>query len=500
MAGDVRNGTVGAAGLVWNDRAGATDVEGCWLWGAVAAAVLTPPVLWFALTESDGILSASQATILAAGHFPLAALTVGYAFVQFRRTRDLFHPSVIGAVTFAVFHVLLNPVILSDYSVQQSAQEDAIWGLMLRAYGVVAVAWIGYVLGHAWLSGGPAVRGHAGVLRLPRTDLFLVVGLVFVLIGVIGNAGSVGGFETYLQKILRFWERSDLYMERSLDGNHEKWTCLAKFLAPGILVLAHGLHLKLGRASSVGLLACMLAVGAVANLLLGCANGARGSMLMMAFLGLPLMNHVVKTSKLGWSFIRGIRMRRFVLLAVGLLLASYLLGRARDVGEGATGELSWNSATRFAFAYLTNFRGTYRAAVAVNDWGTANGETLLGGAKNMLGGETPPRTETEMPNRVWIHANEGNARYGPPAEFYFNYGWIGVFVGMAVVGALVKSFSLLYARTFFGETLSNGILAAFLAFSAYFVVIANLSYLPPYFVLHSAPYYFILWAFQRVAC
>ena len=156
--------------------------------------------------------------------------------------------------------------------------------------------------------------------------------------------------------------------------------------------------------------------------------------------------------------------------------------------------------SRMATHYLSNYNGTLRSVCEVETNGIANGMTAFAGIQGLLGGATPRRTEDELRDR-WTITTEGkNARYGPPADLYFNFGWAGLFLGSIFFGLVVCSFSALYQHALALPTASGGILAVFTSFNANFLILGNLSGIPPHFVYYSLPFYVVFFFMNRIKC
>jgi oligosaccharide repeat unit polymerase len=450
---------------------------------AVATLLIGLPCL-----QGNPLYSDEQTLTILSVHFVVLCFPMTYATRVFQKTRDFFHPSLIAAATFLIFQVLVNPVIYGEPRVLASRNLDIgsdtlRTATILHSYFVLFIAWCAYVVG-----GRCPPQANRGRRLIDRTStrLFFALAAAFVILGIIGNIGIIGGVGTYLSKMARPWERWSEYEEGSTEGG-TKWTILMRFLPVGLVVLAYGIYLyyKLRPRAVFGL----LFGAAAANLFLSCASGGRGTMLSTALYGIVLVNHTIR--KLSAKVLASI-------VAV-IVVFSFILGQLRGAAYFQTDVVYVDNSVlvQFGSLYLSNYLGTLTLVAQVEREGTIHGATAFSGMTGLLGGPNPLTTEMEVWYRVTGRRITENPRYGAPGELYFNFGLPGVIIGMFLVGVLVAKLAQAYERAAHDISLGGGMLAVYAAFTANFIMIANLSYMPPYFTFQSVPFYVLFWLYRR---
>jgi len=459
---------------------------------AVALSGLATVLVGVPVLLGGRLYSEEQAVLLLAVHFVALTIPTAHLLGAYEKHRDFFHPSFIAAFTFIVFQLVLNPVIYGDALVLTYRKLDGTSSTLrtetvIHSYAVVTAAWIAYAAGCRLLPGWRA--GAQAAWARPSTRLFLVVGIAFVLVGVLGNLGVIGSVGSYLVKMTRPWERWAEWEEAGQEGG-TKWAIMMRFLPVGLLVLAYGLYLR--RQGRPALLYALVIAASLANVVLSSATGGRGTMLLTAFYGIVLVNHSA----------RRLSFHTLVLTFLGLTAVAFVMGQLRAAAYyQTTATFSGVDAfLRFLSMYLSNYLGTLTLVFFVEQEGITHGSTAWAGLTGLLGGPTPLTTQAEVWYRLTGFRSSINPRYGPPGELYFNYGWLGLIVGMLLIGLTVQLLARRYDAAREDRSVAGGLLAVFAAFTANFVMIGNLSYLPPYFTYYSLPFYLVFWLFRRRLC
>ena len=418
----------------------------------------------------------------------------------YRTYRDFMHPAVFGSLTFLIFHIFFNPIAITDVNVLQmrgfilSEWSGFIDSIML-SYILIAVSWFSYCLGLSWGHYRVQVRPTPEMRSPPLTCAFLFVGLGYIAVGIIGNAAVLGGLSEYILKMLHFYERSQMREIANLFGG-TKFTIMQKFLPPGLVLLALGFWVY--RKGSNVMLIVMLSLASFSNVLLSCATGGRGSFLKVFFYSIPLFN----------AYIKRLTLKTFILFSGGLIAVSFILGGLRsaseygDLNSNLISGLVWNmdKFVGFIARYLTNFVGTMTLVDQVRVNGVSWGQTAFSGLTGLLGGTTPLTTQGEVWWRIAGKFSAVNPRYGPPGELFFNFGWLGVIIGMALIGYCVGRLGKVYTHSISERSVRGGMMIIFASFTANFLIIGNLQYLPPYFIFFLTPFYFVFFYFRHRRC
>lgn len=430
------------------------------------------------------------AVALLVGMLQLVALVLplGHTLSRFAQVKDAMDPIVVAGATYTIFHilfaplVLLTPSLLAHRGLHLLTRDDLLVATIV-SYVVLILAWIGYLVG---LRGG-TFFSFRSTTRRAITPTFVFVGAAFVILGLIGNIGILGGIGTYFAKVPFFYERWTVYEEHSVYGG-TKWYILMRFLPVGLLILAYGGYRIMARSSRRPWLLVGLLTGAsVANVFLSSASGGRGLMLWTALFSVIVYNHAL-----------GPLSRRSLLTTLfGLGVLAYVMGQLRGASYyGTTSVFAATAAvTQFAGLYLTNYVGTLALAHEVVASGTVQGATAFAGLTGLLGGSTPLTTQAEMWFRLTGSYEGSNPRYGLPGELFFNFGYLGVVLGMALVGLAVGAMTRWRAARM-DRSVPSVLVAVFVAFSAHFLMTANMSYLPPYFTYYAAPFYLVFALFM----
>lgn len=440
--------------------------------------------------------------------FSLHCLVVLFPIMQavklYQETQDLFFPGFVAALTFAIFHVMNNMSVLSApfllLARKLPVESTPLRIVVIESYVVVFVAWLSYWFGYHVIQIFKIkrpLRSPPVVRRSLTTPFYLVVSVVFIGLGILGNMIPLGGLSQYLHKMSYFFTREQEYVEFMQWGG-TKYTIAQKFLPVGLTLLVYGYSLQ-KRLTALPQLS-LFALAAVANLFLSCSSGGRGTLLMVAFYAIILINYSITRLKF----------RHLVIVLLPLMIFTFVLGIARSVfyyggiGTDVLTLLRENLTTelkRFSGLYFTNYLGTLSLVQEVQTYGVAWGTTAFAGITGLLGGPTPVSTQSEIWYRLTGRYEGVNPRYGPPGELYFNFGFVGVIIGMFCIGILVKWMSDFYQACIERpQTVANGILIIFIVHTAHFVMIANLNYLPPYFTYFSAPFYLVFFLFRRIKC
>jgi len=411
---------------------------------------------------------------------------------------DFMHPAVVGCLTFIVFHILFNTIAITQLDLLSTrgflvSQSSDFMSTIFLSYAVLACAWLSYHIGSTLFPHHETSHFTSKVDPTHLTLRFSAIGVGFIIIGMIGNIAILGGLDPYFDKMAQFYERWDVWEISSAHGGF-KWTIMMKFLPVGLVLLAFGTALYT-RSGKIGL-TTLLFVAALANIFLSSATGGRGTTLAVAFYALPLLN----------SYVKRFTVKMLVLSSAILIGFSYVLGtlRAAAYYGTLTGRSLIDLAADidkfvgFIARYLTNFIGTLTLVSEVKQSGVVWGRTLFAGLTGLLGGETPLTTQVELWWRIRSQFITVNPRYGPPGELFFNFGWPGVIIGMALIGLTVSFLSRMYTSASSQQSIASGIMIIFAATTANFIVIANLSYIPPYFTFYAVPFYFVLWYFRKV--
>lgn len=434
-------------------------------------------------------------------YFLMLIIPLTFAFQHFFRERNLLHPTFVASLTFAVFHVAFSPLtycnVLEMAHVRLDEQNPA-YEIFLT-YLVLLTAWFGLLCGQfiVKLFGQTKNRKHRA--NFPITSWYLVLGLAFIAIGVLGNIGIIGGVANYLAKMRYFYASSDAAREIMYSGA-TKYRIAQGFLPVGIVLIIYGRVIR--HPTSRLKLFGMFFFGTVTNLMLACSTGGRGKMLLVAFYAIVLWNHSLATQILPSTLMNRITPRQLRRVVGILITVAYILGIARGSHHYGTEARIFDSRkiSRMVTHYLSNYNGTLRSVCEVETSGIVNGMTAFAGVQGLLGGATPRRTEDELRDR-WTITTEGlNARYGPPADLYFNFGWTGLFLGSMFFGIILGCLSKLHEHALALPTASAGLLAVFTSFNANFLMLGNLSSFPAHFVYYSLPFYLVFFLMNRVRC
>jgi len=414
--------------------------------------------------------------------------------------KDLLQPAIVASSTFIVFHMLLNPIAIANLDVfimrgMLVSVTPEFMASVIMSYAVVAVAWFSYYVGSCLILRNTVEQSDMVVSSSVLSLAFLVIGGAYVGVGIIGNISVLGDFDIYVDKMLHFYERWETWEIANIHGGF-KWIIMMKFLPAGLILLALGSWLYNGGGRAR--LFILLFIAAVANVFLSSATGGRGSTLMVAFYSIPLLN----------AYVKRFSVKMFIQFSGVLVLVSYMLGVMRaasyyNVMEGRSLInlfVSLDQVIAFIVRYLTNFVGTITLVNEVRQTGIIWGKTAFAGLTGLFGGLTPVTTELEVWWRLKGQYVTVNPRYGPPGELYLNFGWIGLIIGMILVGLVVAVLSRMYAKALSRKGISAGMIIVFTSFTAYFLVIANLSYIPAYFTFFSVPFYFVFLFFRNRLC
>lgn len=475
---------------------------------AISAVVLsicaTLVVMWIPDWASSDYFTTERVVLLGTLQFLCLVLPFWSCLVAYRRYRDLFCPILIAGVTFIVFHLLLNPTVI--YGLREHPQIHNIGiGIyvgsahdfinpVVTTYLILLIAWISFVVGYKLLpERNPSYEDNFNGKR--ATLLFLVIGFSYVLFGVIANYSIMGGLHSYLAKMVHFYSRPDEWIEANLSGGM-KWTIMMKFLPVGLIILALGLWLYLKTSKRMFVL--FLIVASVANVFFNCSTGGRGRALTALFFSIILIN----------KYVRQFTMKRLLISFFVLAALAFVLGVMRattyygTVDAFSFAELiqEGTKLAEFIVKYLTNTVGTIVLVNEVDISGIFFHKTAFAGLTGLLGGPTPLTTQEEIWWRTMGEFKVGNARFGPPGELYFNYGLLGVIVGFVLIGLLISIFTRAYVNNRSNVSVYGGLVAVYTAFTAHFVILANLSYLPPYFTFFSVPFYAAYFAFRYRKC
>lgn len=458
-----------------------------WVLSFLLSASLTA-IVGFQIREVFGLDAVLAVCSL---HFVALFLPLGHTLGRLIRLRDPLDPTFVAGATFVVFHVLFNPLVLVTPALLAHRGLDTLdaAGLVTvtsTAYVVLIVSWLAYLGGLHFTF----MRPFRSVRRSGSTPMFLFVGAAFVILGVIGNIGFLGGgLGLYLQKMPKFYERWSVYEDNSVYGG-TKWEILMRFLPVGAVMMAYGGYLTFDPARRRRLLLIgLLSTAAFANVFLSCATGGRGILLWSAIFAVIVYNHVKGP----------ISLRSVAVLLGAMLVLAFILGQLRAASYYGTNPVfdAISQVSQFAGLYLTNFVGTLALVREVLASGTVGGHTAFGGLTGLFGGTTPLTTQAEIWYRLTGSYAGSNPRYGLPGELFFNFGWLGVIIGMALLGATIKGLTRWKeART--DASLASTFVAVFVVFSAQFLMIANMDYIPPYFTYFSAPFYSMFLLFRGV--
>lgn len=466
------------------------------LLSAIATLVLGAPPLFSASSP----FNYSEAALILTIHFIVLTFPILYAFVIYHRTKDLFFPSFVAAITFALFHVMNNPSVLSTPFLLASRDLRMDGGqlasIVIKSYFLLFVAWSSYLAGYFTLHNRSYTWSVRGMAPNVSTPLYFSVGLVFVSIGIIGNAIPLGGLDAYFAKMAHFYTRDKEYIQ-FIQWGGTKYVIAQKFLPVGLVMLAYGygIRKKLNKRK----LLIALCLISLANIFLSCASGGRGAMLLVAFYAIILYNY--KYTRLT---IRSLLLILLIIFSLafflGILRAQIFFGGDLSSAVEVLKNNMGMQLKRFSGFYLTNYLGTITLVNEVQKSGIDWGYTAFAGLTGLFGGPAPITTQAEIWYRFTGSYEGANPRYGPPGELYFNFGWFGVIIGMFCIGMFVSFLSKVYRKSKQQKTLANGLIAIFVVMTARFIIIANLSYIPPYFTYLATPFYLIFILFRKVKC
>lgn len=464
--------------------------------------VLTLCVAYLAFMKEDFVVSNWWLSTVCIAHFLALVLPVDYAIRTYRSRRDVFDPAFISSLSFILNNMVFNLLVLGSMEALQSrnlydVHTDEFAGTIVLSYAVTFVSWCSFIIG--FLYGCkllPADRRKTDGVngKTTITPLYLFVGLSFILIGILGNIGAMGSVSSYLSKTVNFYERSIIYEEIMEVSGSMKLDIAMRFLPIGLVLL--GLGYALSRNIAGKGMNFLLILLAGMNILLNSATGQRSSTLSAFFLSGILMNYSTKRFKF----------QTLILGIAGTASISFVLGGLRDAAYFGINPFIYITDglfpyfEHFATHYMTNYLGTLTLVNEVNTTGIVYGQTAFAGLTGLLGGPTPLTTQAEIFYRITGEYKTINPRYGPPGELFFNFGWIGVVIGMMFIGLLVAFFAIQYRKQNYELTVSNGFFAIFVAITSWFIMIANLSYVPPHFTYYAVPYYLIFFAFRRRKC
>ncbi|MBN2569756.1 MAG: oligosaccharide repeat unit polymerase [Deltaproteobacteria bacterium] len=471
---------------------------------ALIALVATTAVMLIPSWSSSDYFTTDRVLTIGVLQFACLLLPVRSCMSAYRRHKDFFNPYLIAAMTFAVFHVLMNPIVI--YGLREIPEVTQIgigrdlgpafslYNVAVRSYLVLIVSWISFIAGYRLLSRDDRHLCFKEV-NGDTTDIFLMLGICFVLIGWIANYGIMEGLSAYLGKMLHFYSRSTQWIDANIHGGM-KWSIMLKFLPVGLVILVLGTWVRNNISNKRFVVYLMLA--SLANVILNCATGGRGRSLTVFFFSVILIN----------KYVSKFTLKRLVLYFLLVVSFSFLLGILRGMAfydtfdRGEFLEILGESARigDFIVKYLTNTMGTLVLADETMASGIIYGKTAFAGLTGLLGGATPLTTQQEVFQRLSTELTIGNPRYGPPGELYFNFGMWGVVIGFVLMGLLVSVFSRAYVRAGSARNVYGAMITIYTAFTAHFLVIANLNYIPPYFTFFSVPFYTAFIVFRHRRC
>ncbi len=458
-------------------------------WQGIVLTTLATLVVGLLSENIVRLYGLSSTLVLFTVHWITLFFPIEYASRVYRRFHDLFDPLFVGVVTFAVFHIAFDPFIFGSLQLLVSRRLDFFGTsnltiFILISYSVLFISWWAFRLGVALVPeiNSAKISTKDTFVRRRVSPSYLFVGLAFTFIGIIGNVEMIGGLTNYLTKMLAFYERWSVYEEASYYGA-TKWLIAMRFLPVGLIIIACGWWLQRRRPDLYLVMA--LAVASITNVFLSSATGQRSQTLMVLLYAVIIFNVIV--NRYHFAAFAGITT---AILAVSIVLgtfrgASYYHVDAVNYLTNEFGSL----VSHFTTSYLSNYLGTLTLVTQVQTSGIINGETAFAGLTGLLGGPTPITTERKVWYLIFNQINPSNARYGPPGELFFNFGWIGVVVGMLLIGVVIAFLARMYRRHSSEKSLLAVLIGVFAVFTSEFLLIANLSYIPSYFTYFSLPFY-----------
>jgi hypothetical protein len=424
------------------------------------------------------------------------------AITFLRNDPDILAPRFVTAAAFAAYHVLFSTSVIGSVGLLQSrqllngsGQELSAW--IAVSYGVVAVSWLALRAGLVLSTPSQRIPVSGAALKPAGSgSTCVVLGGLLVALAVLGNAMALGGFPAYILKMAHFYERWENYVVLEAAGGMTKWNIAMKAGPVGLLLLACGFALdtqgRVGELQARRRLARLLIVVSFANVFVGCATGQRSALLIMGLYSVITWHTMVKP----------LSMKRLSAVFAGVVVVSIVLGAfnsASYYGTDAVEHLSSDAmgqVSYFSSLYLTNFSGTLTLVAEKDKAPPTSVAPAFGGLFGLFGGASPPTTETEIWYRLQGRFVANNPRYGPPGELYFYFGWVGVVIGMFLLGIGCGVLDGLYRWARRQFTPARTLMAVFTVFTVHFLVIANFSYIPSYLTYYSLPFYVCFFVFR----
>jgi hypothetical protein len=281
-----------------------------------------------------------------------------------------------------------------------------------------------------------------------------------------------------------FYERSEQWETFSAEGGFLV-SQLIRWLPMGVLVVAWGCT-QIWRLRTIGSTIALL-VASGCNLLLSSATGGRGIGLTTLFFSIILFN----------AAIRRFQLLTLVLVVSAIVSLAFIQGIARGIvrTEGAfaveslEGRLTESRLRTFWLSYMTNDLRLLQVVDAVDVHGVAGGRTLLDPVFSLVEGRPARTTGIDLEERVPDIPRTAASRFGVLADAYYNLGFAGVAATMCVVGIAVGVLARLYTCADPQHSVQGAVIVCWAAFTANFVVAANVHALPKYFLLASLPVY-----------
>jgi oligosaccharide repeat unit polymerase len=467
-----------------------------WLMSVGLAFVLTIIIGMLSIYNQQEIYAVDTIVLIMFANFIVLIHPIAVSIRIYRQQQDFFDPSLVATLAYILYYIVFNMVVLGNPAL-------LIWRALLTegvpfflhtvylSYAVIFVSWWAFYLGHTLLFKHKHHIPKANI-KYSSTFLYLIIGVSFIAIGIIGNIGIIGGVGNYLSNMPQFFMRSAQYVENSIYGG-TKWLIAMKFLPVGMILLFYGLalHEKWSRKLTVA----ALILASIANIFLNSATGQRSSTLMVFIYAIILINHSIR--RLKW---------RELLIAGGIIvLIAVVLGALRNAAAFDIDPVTYLSGNfsqyfnTFTTGYLSNFLAILTLVSEFRKYGPYN-QTLFSGFQGFFGGPHPVYTQDEIWYRLYGTYISPNPRMGAPGEFFFAYSWIGIIVGMFLMGALLKLLTNYYRNNIYKHTLNAGVIAIYTVFTTNFIVAARLSDIPKYFILYSVQFFFIFLVFRKIRC
>tara|TARA_Y100001958_G_C21244627_1_gene573902 strand:- start:603 stop:1745 length:1143 start_codon:yes stop_codon:yes gene_type:complete len=324
-------------------------------------------------------------------------------------------------------------------------------------------------------------------IRFTKSKLFLnykwgiYLGVVFILLGILGNIVIMGGIQNYVASIGSFFTYTDFYLERaeSFETNLVLSLILRSFMIPGTLLLYYSL-ITISKIKNIYIIIFL-------TLILIVFNGSTGQRS-------DILNLVIFIF-LKYIYDNPIFRIKYLLYSTLFILSTIFLAFYRDYSQlGIEIDLNifLNSLIPLSIhaivSYGSNFSGVFSLLQLYFHEGLFNIDTILGPISGLLGGASPLTSQ----QYYWMNLiGEGgpNIRLGLFVEFFMNYGYYGIFL-MIFIGAIIKIIGS--SRVHFKNSVIDNTLSAFLIYMIIFIITANYSYLPrqllflswPYIILH----------------